>query len=102
MKFVLLSLLVAYGYHMPDHDQCEQLKYSLEIIHTTNGLNNGKINVEIIKSQSEVTAYLYAESRANNKLGVKISKLVALPAGKYKLVLQNTECSIVEKNLIIE
>jgi len=88
--------------YLPNEDECDQLKFDVSIVDTTNGLDNGTIEVSIVKSSSKVRAYLYGDKKSKNRLDVRIDKLNKLPAGTYLLVLQNNDCSAVKRNLVVK
>ena len=102
MKLIFVSVLLAMVSLLSKEEQCDTLKFDLEITHTTDGLDNGKIEVTILESPSRVKAFLYGDKKNKNRLDVKIDKLVKLQAGTYVLVLQNKECSSVKNNIIIK
>ncbi len=84
---------------------CADLQYVLTVFDTTDGLNNGRIEVKITKSSSRVKAYLYSKKgnqRQNRKEGAELNTLINLAPGHYILVLQNRSCSVVEKDIHIK
>ncbi len=102
MKLVLFSIIIVLSSFSAVEDEfCDDLKFSIEVTHTSSGLDNGVIDVVIIKSESKAKAYLYGESKNKNKLDVELSELTGLKSGKYILVLQNKKCSTVEHDIII-
>ena len=101
MKVVLVSVLVVFSSFLPNEQECDQLKFEINIVHTTDGRDNGKIEVSNIDSPSQVKAFLYGNGKNKNKLDVKIEKLVKLGSGTYTLVLQNNKCSAVKRDIIV-
>ena len=101
MKIVLIGVLVVFTSFLPKEQECDQLKFEVNIVHTTDGRDNGKIEISNIDSPSEVRAFLYGNGKNNNVLDVKIEKLVKLGAGSYTLILQNKKCSAVKRNIIV-
>ena len=102
MKFILISVLLGFSSFSTTSDVCDDLKFDIEVTHTTDGLNNGKIDVTITKGLQNVKAFLYAKSRGNNRLNIKIDELKNLPSGTFTLVLQNKNCSSVKSDIIIK
>jgi len=104
MKFLLVSLLISFSYFNSQLESldCDDLKFSIEVTHTSNGQDNGIINVTIVKSETKAKAFLYGKLKSNNKLGVNPTELTGLKSGKYILVLQNKECSSVKRDIIIK
>jgi hypothetical protein len=102
MKLFFISVLLMGMSFLPKEEECDQLKFDTSIVHTTNGLDNGTIEIAIIKSSSKVRAFLYGDKKSKNRLDVRIDKLNKLPAGTYLLILQNNECSATKRNLVIE
>ncbi|MCB0496924.1 MAG: hypothetical protein KDC79_12370 [Cyclobacteriaceae bacterium] len=98
---VISSIVMLFSFTIPNQE-CDDIKFDVEISNTTNGLNNGKIDVTIIKTSSKVRAYLYGDKRSKNKLNVEIDELKGLEAGKYTLILQNKVCSVVKQDIVIE
>ncbi len=103
MKFLLVSLLISFSYFnsQPESLDCDDLKFNIEVIHTSNGLDNGIIDVTITKSTSKVKVYLYSEGKSANKLNIKLDDLKKLKAGTYMLVLQNDNCYAVKRDIVI-
>lgn len=85
-----------------EKNYCDDLKFSIEVTHTTNGTNNATLEITVIKSASKVKAYLYGDTKSKNKLNVELTELTDLPSGKYILVLQNNKCSSVKRDIIIK
>lgn len=102
MKFILISVLLAFSSFNTTSDICDDLKFDIEVTHTTNSLDNGIIDVTITKGNTSVKAFLYGKSRSNNKLNIKIDELKSLSSGTYTLVLQNKNCSSVKSDIIIK
>ena len=101
-SLLLVFFMAARPAPVPD---CDGLQYKLTITHTSNGENNGRIEVEIIKSSSRVRAYLYIKKgnqRKNSKEDVSVDELTGLAAGHYVLILQDAKCSAVEHDLVIK
>lgn len=97
---ILSSIVILLSFTVP-LKKCDDIQYDIKILHTTGGLNNGKIEITITKSSSSVSAYLYGDVKSKNKLNVKIDQLNNLKTGVYILVLQNKECSTVQRDIII-
>ena len=102
MKIVIASVLVVIASFLPKEQECDQLKFDINVVHTTDGLDNGKIEVINIDSPSKVRAFLYGDNKGKNRLDVKIEKLDKLQAGTYILILQNKECSAVKRDIIVK
>jgi len=102
MKIVFASVLVVLASFIPKEQECDQLKFDINVVHTTNGLDNGKIEVVNIDSPSKVRAFLYGDKRDKNRLDVKVEKLDKLKAGTYILILQNKKCSSVKRDIIVK
>lgn len=102
MKFIFISLLISFTSFNPFEDTCDDLKFEVKVIHTTNGLDNGTIDVTVTKSSSEVKVFLYSEGENENKLDVKLDELNKLKSGTYMLVLQNSKCHAVKRDIIIK
>ncbi len=102
MKVFIFSLLLVISSFTYERQDCDQLKFEVNITHSSDGLNNGIIEVVELKSTSKVKAFLYGDKKSKNRLDVKIDKLNNLEAGKYLLVLQNKDCSSVKKDIIIQ
>jgi len=102
MKLFFISILLAITSLTSIEEQCDTLKFDLEITHTTGGHDNGKIEVIILASHSGVKAFLYGDKKSKNLLDVKINKLDNLQAGTYLLILQDNECSSVKRDIIIK
>ncbi len=102
MKLLLISVLIAISPFNLETEPCKDLTYDIKLTHTSDGKDNGIIEVTITKSSSKVKAFLYSEGKSGNKLDVKLDELTHLKAGKYILVLQNKECSSVKRDIIIK
>ncbi len=102
MQLLFISVLLAFSTNFISTEPCEELICEIEITDSSEGLNNGMIEVIIVKSSSKVKAYLYGDNRSKNKLNVDIDKLNKLEPGSYLLVLQNNKCSIVKHDIIIK
>ena len=102
MKIVFASVLVAILSFIPKEQECDQLKFDIHVVHTSSGLDNGKIEVSKIDSPSKVRAFLYGDNKSKNRLDVKVEKLIKLPAGTYILILQNSQCSSVTHDIIVK
>lgn len=102
MKLLLISSIVALMSFTVLQKSCDDLKFDIKITSTSSGLDNGKIEVTIIKSTSNVRAYLYGDTRKKNKLDVSVDDLINLEAGTYTLVLQNNDCSAVKRDIEIK
>ena len=102
MKIVFASVLVIIASFLPKEQECDELKFEINVVHTTDGLENGKIEVIDIDSPSKVRAFLYGDKRDKNRLDVKAEKLDKLKAGTYVLILQNKNCSSVKRDIIVK
>ena len=102
MKIVFASVLVVIASFLPKEQECDQLKFDVNVVHTTEGLDNGKIEVINIDSPSKVRAFLYGDKRDKNRLDVKVEKLDKLKAGTYILILQNKKCSSVKRDIVVK
>lgn len=102
MKIILISVLLAFSSFNSAINECDELKFDFKIVNTSNGLDNGAIEVKITKSSSKVKAYLYSYGKSDNRLGVKTDELDNLRKGKYMLVLQNDNCFAAERDIIIK
>jgi hypothetical protein len=102
MKLFFISVLLMGMSFLTNNEECDQLKFDINIVHTTSGLANGIIEVSVIKSASKVRAFLYGDKKSKNRLNVRIDKLNKLQAGTYLLVLQNNDCSTVKRNLVVK
>ena len=101
MKIVFVSVLVVIASFLPKEQECDQLKFDINVVHTTGGLDNGKIEVTNIESPSKVRAFLYGDKR-ENRLDVKVEKLDKLKSGTYILILQNKKCSTVKRDIVVK
>jgi len=88
--------------HGKSYAQCDGLKFEIEIIHTTSNLNNGIIEVTVIKSNSKVRVFLYGDLKSKNRLDVKPSELTQLAAGTYLLVIRDDKCNKIKRDIVIE
>lgn len=102
MKIFFVGVLIFTSSILAGQPPCEGLKFEIKVTNTSQSLDNGKIEVTIIKSAAGVKAYLYGDSKSKNRLNVKINKLTHLAAGKYILVLQDEKCSTVQRDIIIK
>ena len=103
MKLFLVGLLFFTSIVWEVDPICDQLKFDVLISNTSSGQNNGKIEVVLENSgESNVRAYLYGDKRSKNKLDKKIDELTSLSKGTYILVLQNSECSSMKSDIVIE
>ena len=102
MKFIFISLLIAISSFSFQSDTCGDLKFDIEVTHTSGGIGNGIIDVTIIKSSSKAMAYLYGDEKSKNKLNIDPDQLNKLKAGTYMLVLQNDQCYAVKRDIIIK
>lgn len=102
MKFLLISVLIAFSSFNSETEPCKDLTYDIKLTHTSGGQDNGIIEVTITKSASKVKTYLYSEGKTENKLDVKLDELTRLKAGTYMLVLQNDICYAVKRDIIIK
>ena len=101
MKFIFISLLISFSSFNPPVDNCDDLKFEVKVTHTTNGLDNGIIDVTVTKGSSNLDVFLYGDIRSKNKLKVKIDELKNLASGTYILILQNDKCSTVKRDILI-
>ena len=102
MKIVFASVLVIIASFLPKEQECDELKFEINVVHTTEGHENGQIEVINIDSPSKVRAFLYGDKRDKNRLDVKVEKLDKLKAGTYVLILQNKNCSSVKRDIIVK
>ena len=102
MKIVFVSVLLFLASFISKEQECDQLKFEINVVHTSDGLDNGKIEVTNIDSPSKVRAFLYGDKREKNKLDVKVEKLEKLKPGTYILILQNKKCSSVKRDIIVK
>ena len=89
MKLILVSVLFFISASMPGNSDCDTLKLSLTITHTSDGKSNGKIEVVVEQGKTPFKVNLFAEKRENNKLDVNFSDLENLPSGKFILIVQD-------------
>ena len=102
MKLFLVGLILFASSFSLQNETCDDIKYEIEIIHTSNGLDNGQIEVNILSSSSKVKANLFGKDPSLNKIDVEIDELNNLSAGTYVLVLQNDQCSTVKSDIVIK
>lgn len=102
MKLFLVGILFFTSSFVEVEPFCDELKFDLEITHTSEGLDNGKIEVTILKGESNVTAFLVGDTVKKNRLGVKLKELSQLPAGTYILILENDICSQTKRDIVIK
>lgn len=102
MKLLLISSVVFLLSFSSLQQACDDLKFDIKITNTTNGLNNGKIEITITRSSSKVHAFLYGDAKQKNKVDVDPDDLINLQAGTYMLVLQNDQCYEVKQDIIIK
>lgn len=102
MKLLIFSSVVFLLSFTNLPQTCDDLKFDVKVTNTTNGQNNGKLDVTIIKSSSKIHAYLYGDTKSKNKLNVGLDDLINLESGTYTLVLQNNECSAVKQGIEIK
>lgn len=72
---------------LPSHGQCRKFSAEAKVIHTTNGSDNGAIEVEIRgMSTKELTINLFGPRR-KNRLGLSEFVINDLGKGNYLLVV---------------
>jgi hypothetical protein len=101
MKLLLLSGLLFFSTYLPGDETCTNLKINVSVIHSTNNLSNGRIEVDVEKGQPPYKVYLFAEKPKNNLLDVKFRDLKDLAAGDYILVVQDKEGCNVKENIVV-
>lgn len=103
MKSILLSFIILFlSFYSLGEDLCDNLKFTVEVSDTSQGLNNGEIKVVLKNKSSHVKAFLYGDKKAKNKLDISIDELTQLKPGSYILILQNKDCSSVKRDIIIK
>lgn len=103
MKLFLVGILFFTSSIWEVDTICDQLKFDVIITNTSIGENNGKIEVILEDGEkSNIRAYLYGEGSSKNRLDKKIDELTDLSKGTYILVLQNSECSSMKSDIVIE
>jgi hypothetical protein len=102
MKLFFIGVLFFTFTLVAGQPPCNGLKFEVKVTHTTDNLDNGKIEVTIIKSAAGVKAFLYGDKKSKNRLDVKPDQLTQLAAGTYQLVLQDNNCSTLKRDIIIK
>lgn len=101
MKVLLFSVILFILANVPGIPVCNDIQLSLITTNTSEGQNNGKIEVKVEKGHPPFKVYLYAEKRKDNKLDIKFKDLENLAPGKYLLVVQDKgECTFQESIVI--
>lgn len=90
MKVLLLSGLLLISSYLSETSDCDSIQLVLDINHTTDGRNNGKINVTVEKGEAPFKIYLFADRRSDNLLDVKFKDLKNLKPGDYIIVVQDS------------
>ena len=62
MKILLFSGLLFISTLVTEKSDCDSIQLDLGITHTSEGKNNGKIEVTVEKGRAPFTVYLFAES----------------------------------------
>ena len=98
MKVLLLSGLLFISTLTSEKSNCDNIQLDITITHSSQGSNNGKIEVEVKKGKAPFRAYLFADDKSNNLHDVALDELVSLSAGSYILVIQDANnCSVHKK-----
>jgi len=102
MKVLLFSGLLLVSTLFPAVTDCDSIQLDLQVTHTSDGNNDGKIEVSVEKGQAPFKVYLFADKRSDNLLDVKFKDLKNLKAGNYLLLVQDSggECTY-RQNVII-
>lgn len=102
MKLFLVGLLFFSSTFSFDEPPCDELQFEITVINTTQGLDNGKIEISLKKRASNVKANLFGDRSSKNRIGVKINELTKLSSGTYILILQNDKCFELKKDIVIQ
>ena len=91
MKILLFSGLLFISTLVTEKSDCDSIQLDLGITHTSEGKNNGKIEVTVEKGRAPFTVYLFAAKREDNLEDVKFKDLKDLKRGDYILVVQDKD-----------
>jgi hypothetical protein len=69
--------------------ECDEIEVKLEITHTSEGKQNGKIVLNFEKSGTSYTCFVFSGSDNNNRLAVKDNEINDLQEGEYNLYIQD-------------
>lgn len=80
---------------------CDDLKVEVEVTHTTDGLNNGSVEVEVIGGTAPYT-YIFLDDNRNPITEVTSSnKVEGLSKGEMKYIVRDKKDCFVSDDLII-
>ena len=95
MKVLLFSGLLLVSTLFPTVTDCDSIQLDVQVTHTSEGKNDGRIAVTVEKGRPPFKVFLFADKRADNLLDVKFKDLKNLKAGDYMLLVQDSggECT---------
>jgi len=68
---------------------CEEIEVTLDITHTTDNQNDGKIVMKFKKSTTSYTCFVFSGANQDNRLDVKDNTISDLARGDYNLYIQD-------------
>ncbi|HMQ01003.1 MAG TPA: hypothetical protein PKC24_14580 [Cyclobacteriaceae bacterium] len=95
-KIILINLLY-WGIYIPVAEKnsipdCKSLEPELTITHTTNSLDNGKLNIKLNQDIKTELHLLHKNTRENkNKLQIVGKEIEGIKAGEYLLIVRFTD-----------
>jgi hypothetical protein len=96
-------LIVVFGFlgnEVPQSVNCENFSVSTEISHTSNGRENGKLEVKATGGSGEYT-YHYIGPGDYKELKSKKDTLTGLKKGKYSVFVQDSNNCVKQVDVII-
>jgi hypothetical protein len=102
MKVLLLSGLLFISTLNSEKSICDNIQLELSITNTTEGRDNGKIEVEVVKGKAPYKVFLFASKPKVNLVNIKIKDLKNLPAAEYLLIVQDQSNCRVQQTVIIK
>lgn len=69
--------------------ECEEIEVKLDITHTSDSKQNGKIVMNFEKPATSYTCFVFSGADDNNRLAVKDNEINDLQKGEYNLYIQD-------------
>jgi len=101
MKALIMSLLFFGSGYTQATDPCENTHLEISVSDTSDGINNGTIEIEVEKLTDPVKIYLYGDDRSQNQLNIKTKKIEHLAIGGYYLIVQDGAGCTKSKKVVI-
>lgn len=74
---------------------CDKIEAETEVVNTSNGLDNGQVEVKVTKGSERGIKYIFCvvSGKVLNESRFEINILTGLPAGDYFCLISNADCT---------